>query len=147
MEKKAKIIATLGPSIYSEDKLKKIINLGVDAFRVNFSHETKDIGKIISKIRKIEKFKRKHIAIIADIQGIKLRIGKLNKKNIRIKYNQKYIFDNDSKLGDNNRVKFPYPKILKKIKKGYKILLDDGKYIFVVVGKKKNQIITKCKSQ
>ena len=53
MEKKAKIIATLGPSIYSENKLNKIINLGVDAFRVNFSHNTKGIKKIISKIRKI----------------------------------------------------------------------------------------------
>ncbi len=147
MEKKAKIIATLGPSIYSENKLKKIINLGVDAFRVNFSHNTKGIGKIISKIRKIEKFKKKHISIIADVQGIKLRIGRLNKKNIKIKLNQKYIFDNKNNIGDNNRVKFPFPKILKKIKKGHKILLDDGKYVFVVVGTKKNQIITKCKSQ
>ena len=43
MEKKAKIIATLGPSIYSDNKLKKIIDLGVDAFRVNFSHNTKGI--------------------------------------------------------------------------------------------------------
>ncbi len=147
MEKNAKIIATLGPSIYSENKLKKIINLGVDAFRVNFSHNTKGIDKIISKIRKIEKSKRKHIAIIADIQGIKLRIGKLNKKNIKVKFNQKFIFDSKSDVGNNNRVKFPFPKILKKIKKGYKILLDDGKYVFVVVGKKKNQIVTKCKSQ
>tara|TARA_B100000900_G_scaffold376665_1_gene359568 strand:- start:255 stop:470 length:216 start_codon:yes stop_codon:yes gene_type:complete len=66
MEKKAKIIATLGPSIYSENKLKKIINLGVDAFRINFSHNTKGIGKIISIIRKIEK-KRKNIYLSLQI--------------------------------------------------------------------------------
>ena len=59
MEKKAKIIATLGPSIYSENKLKKLIDLGVDAFRVNFSHNTKDIKNTIFKIRKIEKKKIK----------------------------------------------------------------------------------------
>ena len=147
MEKKAKIIATLGPSIYSENKLKKIINLGVDAFRVNFSHDTKDIDKIISRIRKIEKKKRKHIPIIADLQGVKLRIGELKNKNIKIKYNQKYIFDNKNNKGDNTRVKFPFPSILKKIKKGNKILIDDGKFIFVVLEKKNNQIITKCKSQ
>jgi len=147
MEKKAKIIATLGPSIYSENKLKKIINLGVDAFRVNFSHNTKGISKIISNIRKIEKNKKKHISIIADLQGIKLRIGKLNKKNIKIKYNQKYIFDNKNNLGDNTRVKFPFPTIFKKIRKGNKILIDDGKYVFTVLGKKNNQIITKCQSQ
>jgi len=55
MEKKAKIIATLGPAIYSENKLKQLIYLGVDAFRINISHEIKDIKKIVSKIRKIEK--------------------------------------------------------------------------------------------
>ena len=147
MEKKAKIIATLGPAIYSDIKLKKLINLGVDAFRINFSHNTKGIAKIISKIRRIEKYKKKHIPIIADLQGIKLRIGKLNKKNIKIKYNQKYIFDNKNNKGDNTRVRFPFPSILKKIKKGNKILIDDGKYVFIVLGKKNNQIITKCKSQ
>ena len=147
MEKKAKIIATLGPSIFSENKLNKIINLGVDAFRVNFSHNTKGIKKIISKIRKIEKYKKKHIPIIADLQGIKLRIGELNNKNIKIKFNQKYIFDNKNKIGDNTRVNFPYRSIYNKIKKGNKILVDDGKFIFVVLKKKNNQIITKCKSQ
>ena len=117
MKKKAKIIATLGPSIYSENKLKKIIDLGVDAFRINFSHNTKGITKIISKIRRIEKYKKKHIPIIADLQGIKLRIGELKNKNIKIKFNQKYIFDNKNRIGDNNRVKFPFPSILKKINK------------------------------
>ena len=51
MEKKAKIIATLGPAIYSENKLKKLVDLGVDAFRINFSHNTNGINKIISRIR------------------------------------------------------------------------------------------------
>ena len=55
MEKKAKIIATLGPSIYTENKLKKLVDLGVDAFRINFSHNTNGINKIVSKIRKVEK--------------------------------------------------------------------------------------------
>ena len=146
MEKKAKIIATLGPSIYSKNKLKKIINLGVDAFRVNFSHETKGIKKIISKIRKIEYIKKKHIPIIADLQGIKLRIGKLNEKNIKIKYNQKYIFDKNNKIGDSARVRLPFPLIFKKIKKGNKILIDDGKFVFEVLKKNSNQIISKCKS-
>ena len=59
MEKKAKIIATLGPAIYSENKLKKLVDLGVDAFRVNFSHNTSNISKIISKIRKVERLKEK----------------------------------------------------------------------------------------
>ena len=55
MEKKAKIIATLGPAIFSENKLKILIKSGVDAFRINFSHDVTGIQKVVSKIRKIEK--------------------------------------------------------------------------------------------
>ena len=61
MEKKAKIIATLGPAIYSSAKLKQLVNLGVDAFRINFSHNTQGINKIVSKIRKIEKSSKKKL--------------------------------------------------------------------------------------
>ena len=147
MEKKAKIIATLGPAIYSESKLKKLIELGVDAFRVNFSHNTKGISKIISKIRKIEKIKGKKISLIADLQGVKLRIGKIKGESQKINYNQKFVFDNKKKPGDQYRVNFPYPKIIKKIKKGNKILIDDGKFLFIVTSKNKDSIITKCKSQ
>ncbi len=147
MEKKAKIIATLGPAIYSNTKIKKLVNLGVDAFRINFSHNTKGINKIVSKIRKIEKSSNKKIALIADLQGVKLRIGKIKETSQKIKYNQKFIFDNNKNIGDHSRVNFPYPKILKKLKKGNKILIDDGKYTFVVTSKKGLNITTICKSQ
>ena len=127
MEKKAKIIATLGPSIYSNTKLKKLVNLGVDAFRINFSHNIKGINKIVSKIRKIEKSTNKKLALIADLQGVKLRVGNIKEDNQRIKYNQKYIFDTKKKIGNHLRINFPYPKILKKLKKGNKILVDPKK--------------------
>ena len=146
MEKKAKIIATLGPSIYSETKLKRLVDLGVDAFRINFSHNTKGINKIITKIRRVEKKSGKKLSLIADLQGVKLRIGNIKDNNQKIKLNQKFIFDNNKFLGNDRRVNFPYPKILKRLKKGNKILIDDGKFLFKVVGKKKNSVITKCLS-
>ena len=147
MEKKAKIIATLGPAIYSSTKLKQLVNLGVDAFRINFSHNTNGISKIVSKIRKIERSTNKKIALIADLQGVKLRVGKIKKDNQRIKYNQKYTFDNKKQIGDHSRINFPYPNILKKLKKGNKILIDDGKFTFVIIGKKGSAVTTICKSQ
>ena len=147
MEKKAKIIATLGPAIYNETKLRQLVNLGVDAFRINFSHDTNGIGKIVSKIRKIEKNTNKKIALIADLQGVKLRVGKTNNENHKIKYNQKFTFDNKKELGNNNRITFPYPKILKRLKKGNKILIDDGKFTFIVTKKTGNSVTTICKSQ
>jgi pyruvate kinase len=147
MEKKAKIIATLGPAIYSNTKLKQLVNLGVDAFRINFSHKTQGIDKIISKIRKIERASNKKLALIADLQGVKLRVGSIKGDSQRIKYNQKYIFDTKTIIGDLSRINFPYPKILKKLKKGNKILIDDGKFTFVVTGKKGLAVSTICKSQ
>ncbi len=147
MEKKAKIIATLGPAIYSATKLKQLVNLGVDAFRINFSHNTNGIKRIVSKIRKIEKSTNKKIALIADLQGVKLRVGKIKDDIQKIKYNQKYMFDTKKNVGDQFRINFPYPKILKKLKKGNKILIDDGKFTFQVVGVKGLTVSTICKSQ
>ncbi len=147
MEKKAKIIATLGPAIYNDTKLKQLVNLGVDAFRINFSHNTNGIEKIVSKIRKIEKSTNKKIAIIADLQGVKLRVGKVKEDSQKIKYNQKFIFDTKKNVGDKDRISFPYPKILKKLKKGSKILIDDGKFVFIVTSKKGLAVTTICKSQ
>ena len=147
MEKKAKIIATLGPAIYKETKLKQLVNLGVDAFRINFSHNTNGISKIVSKIRKIEKSVKKKISLIADLQGVKLRVGKIKNNSQKIKYNQKFIFDNKNEIGNNNRIRFPHPKILKKLRKGNKILIDDGKFIFLVTKKTAKSITTICKSQ
>ena len=147
MEKKAKIIATLGPAIYKETKLKQLVNLGVDAFRINFSHNTNGISKIVSRIRKIEKNTNKKISLIADLQGVKLRVGKIKNESQKIKFNQKYIFDNKNELGNNNRVGFPYPKILEKVKKGNKILIDDGKYTFKIIKKFKNHLVCVCLSR
>ena len=147
MEKKAKIIATLGPAIYKETKLKQLVNLGVDAFRINFSHNTNGISKIVSKIRKIEKSVKKKISLIADLQGVKLRVGKIKNNSQKIKYNQKFIFDNKNEIGNNNRIRFPHPKILKKLRKGNNILIDDGKFVFLVTKKTAKSVTTICKSQ
>ena len=146
MEKKAKIIATLGPAIYSESKIKKVVDLGVDAFRINFSHNTKGMNKVVSRIRKVEKLKEKKLSLIADLQGVKLRIGKFEKENQKINFDQKFTFDLKQNLGNINRVNFPYPKIFKKLRKGNRILIDDGKYLFKVIKIQKNKLITKCKS-
>ena len=93
MEKKAKIIATLGPAIYSSRNLKNIIEHGVDAFRINFSHNTNGIKNIVKKIRGLESKIKKRIAIIGDLQGVKLRIGKIENNSVLIRKNQKYVFD------------------------------------------------------
>ncbi len=147
MEKRAKIIATLGPAISSSSALKKIINFGVDAFRINFSHNTHNIKNIVSKIRKLEVKAKKRIALIGDLQGIKLRIGKIKNDSAYIKKNQKFNFDLNKREGNNLRASLPYAFIIKKIKKNDLLLIDDGKYAFKVLKKTKKNLVTKCLSQ
>ena len=84
--KKTKIIATVGPASESPEKLLQIIKEGVDVIRLNFSHGNhKEHGARISNIRKIEKALNKPIAIIADLQGPKIRIGKMRDKGLLLK--------------------------------------------------------------
>tara|TARA_B100000963_G_C22631425_1_gene675118 strand:- start:242 stop:1654 length:1413 start_codon:yes stop_codon:yes gene_type:complete len=147
MEKKAKIIATLGPSIIKENILGKLISLGVDAFRVNFSHEIKNLKKVVKKIRGLENKTKKRVALIADLQGVKLRIGKFKKGSELIKKNQIFTFDLKNKNGNNERVNLPYPILFKKVKKDQIILIDDGRYAFRVLKKTSKTIKTKCLSQ
>ena len=145
MERKAKIIATLGPSIYNEINLRKLFNSGVDAYRINFSHDISGIKQIITRIRKLEKKYEKKISIIGDLQGVKIRIGKILNNNLKIKFNQKVIFQSKKEIS-KNLIHFPYSKIIKKIKIGNKLLLDDGKFVFKVIKKNKNSITSICKS-
>jgi pyruvate kinase len=86
LNSKTKIVATIGPASEKEDILEKLITHGMDAARLNFSHGShEEQGGRIKKIRKISKKLNKHIAIIADIQGPKIRIGILPEQGIDLK--------------------------------------------------------------
>ena len=79
MDKKAKIIATLGPSISSEKMIKKLVKQGVDAFRINFSHNTKNIKKTVFKIRKVEKNENKESLVEKKVEK-KIKKSSYSKK-------------------------------------------------------------------
>ena len=146
MDKKAKILATLGPSIFTKNIINQLIRSGVDGFRINFSHNLTGIEKIVKIIRDCEKINKKHIAIVADLQGIKLRIGKILENQVSLKKGDIFNFDLNKKIGSQNRVYLPYPEIFKKIKKNNKILIDDGKFVFKIKQLSKNSIETICQN-
>jgi pyruvate kinase len=146
MDKKAKILATLGPAIFKKNIINSLIRSGVDGFRINFSHNISGIEKIIKIIRDCEKANTKHIAIIADLQGIKLRIGKIFGNQVSLKKGDTFNFDLNKKIGSQTRVYLPYPEIFKKIKKSNKILIDDGKFVFKIAKLAKNSIQTVCQN-
>ena len=146
MDKKAKILATLGPAIFKKNIINSLIRSGVDGFRINFSHNISGIEKIIKIIRDCEKANAKPIAIVADLQGIKLRIGKILGNQVSLKKGDIFNFDLNKKIGSQSRVYLPYPEIFKKIKKSNKILIDDGKFVFKITKLLKNSIQTVCQN-
>jgi pyruvate kinase len=146
MDKKAKILATLGPAIFKKNIINNLIRSGVDGFRINFSHNLTGIEKIVKIIRDCEKVNSKPIAIVADLQGIKLRIGKIFGNQVSLKRGDAFNFDLNKKIGSQSRVYLPYPEIFKKIKKSNKILIDDGKFVFKITKLSKNSIQTVCQN-
>ena len=146
MDKKAKILATLGPAIFKKNIINNLIRSGVDGFRINFSHNLTGIEKIVKIIRDCEKINSKPIAIVADLQGIKLRIGKIFGNQVSLKKGDTFNFDLNKKIGSQSRVYLPYPEIFKKIKKSNKILIDDGKFVFKITKLAKNSIQTVCQN-
>jgi pyruvate kinase len=146
MDKKAKILATLGPAIFKKNIINNLIRSGVDGFRINFSHNLTGIEKIVKIIRDCEKVNSKPIAIVADLQGIKLRIGKIFGNQVSLKRGDIFNFDLNKKIGSQSRVYLPYPEIFKKIKKSNKILIDDGKFVFKITKLAKNSIQTVCQN-
>jgi len=132
--KKTKIIATLGPSTSSIETIENLIKEGVDVLRINFSHSThKEAGFLIKSIRKINDSLSTNIAILADLQGPKLRIGDVD-DDTNLYVGEKITIKTDKSFKGNKKKLFlNYQNLAKDIKKGEKILIDDGKIILKVI--------------
>ncbi len=138
-----KIVATLGPSSNTDNKIKKLIFAGVNVFRLNFSHGShEDHLSTIKIIRRLETKLRFQIGILADLQGPKFRIGKVE-DNVKLKVNDQFILDKDKKIGSRKRAYLGHNEIYKSIKINSIILIDDGKIRLKVLSKKKDTLKTK----
>ena len=141
--KKTKIIATIGPSSSSSKTMEQMMLEGVDVFRINFSHaKHNEVKKTIKLIREIDKKLSLNTAIIADLQGPKLRIGKME-KNSSFNEGDKITIDSKSQLvGNSKKLYVNYKNLAKDIKEGENILLDDGKIILKILSTNKKDLIT-----
>jgi len=143
--KKTKIIATLGPATETSKILEEMIMEGVDVFRINFSHSNySEAENKISLIRKLSEKHKINISILADLQGPKLRIGKI-KENSNVKKNDVVTFSSEKAfIGDSKKAYMNYQNFAKDVSVGEKVLLDDGKLIFKVI-ETDNKYIVKAK--
>ena len=109
MQRRTKIVATLGPSSSEADMLEKMILAGMDVVRMNFSHGTaQDHIRRAELVRKIADKLGKSVGIMADLQGPKIRIGKFENTRIRLERDDLFILDAECELGNQERVGLDY---------------------------------------
>ena len=127
-KKKTKIIATIGPSTEKQSVLRNMISSGVDIFRINFSHgEHAVLQKSIDSIRVLNKEMKTCVGILGDLQGPKLRIGKVKENNIILENEAIITITNKEILSNKDILYLDYPYLIQDIKKGETVLIDDGK--------------------
>ena len=130
---RTKIVATLGPASQSAEVIGALFDTGVDVFRMNFSHGThEDHQRVYDTIRAVEVSKNRPIAVLADLQGPKLRLGEFKDGQALLEEGQDYRFDLDEAEGDETRAPLPHPEIFKVLKKGELLLIDDGRMRFEI---------------
>ncbi|TVZ21686.1 pyruvate kinase [Dokdonia sp. Hel_I_63] len=131
--KKTKIVATLGPATSKRQVLLDMMNAGVDVFRINFSHaDYEDVKERVAMIRELSEETGYNTSILADLQGPKLRIGKM-KEEVVVNPGDKITFSTESEFeGTKDRVYMNYKQFPRDVKAGERILLDDGKLMFQV---------------
>ncbi len=125
--RRTKIIATLGPSSSAPLQLEKLIAAGADVFRINMSHSShEELRAYVAALRKLEN-KYGPVAILADLQGPKLRISGLVEGQVRIEKGHRIVFDANHTPGTADRVGLLHPEIYAAAEPGQTLLIDDGK--------------------
>jgi pyruvate kinase len=133
--RRARIVATLGPASRGLDKVRELAMAGADVFRVNFSHGSHaDHARAIASVREAEAGVGRPLAVLADLQGPKLRLGEFADGVVRLKAGHTLRLDLDGKPGDASRIGVPHPEVFAALRTGALVLLDDGKVRLRVTG-------------
>jgi len=123
----AKIVCTIGPASSSPKVIERLIKAGMDVARLNFSHGThNEYKKVIKSIRDTSRKLKKAVAILQDLQGPKIRTGLLKDGKIILKSGNKFVLTGRKILGTSEMVSTTYSSMYRDVKKGDRILLDDG---------------------
>jgi pyruvate kinase len=131
--KKTKIVATLGPASNSEEVMKRMMESGTDVFRINFSHSNyDDVRKSVSMIHALNDKYGYNTAILADLQGPKLRVGEME-ENVVLEVGDVLTFTNENIIGTKEKVYMTYEEFSNDVNVGENILIDDGKIVLKVL--------------
>ena len=132
--RRARIVATLGPASRETAKVRELALAGADVFRVNFSHGAHaDHARTIQAVRKAEAAVGRPLAVLADLQGPKIRLGEFADGVARLTIGHHLRLDLKSAPGDASRIGVPHPEVFAALRTGATVLLDDGKVRLRVV--------------
>ncbi|MEK9672897.1 MAG: pyruvate kinase [Rhodospirillaceae bacterium] len=127
-DRRANIVATLGPASSSPEMIEKLFEAGVDVFRMNFSHGSHDDhARTHAAVRRLENKYHRPVGILMDLQGPKLRVGDMEGGKVTLKAGDPFRLDIDKALGTQARAPLPHPEIFRALEPGSDLLLDDGK--------------------
>ncbi len=131
---RTKIVATLGPASAKADVLYNMFNAGLDVCRLNFSHGSQaDHQEVLDTIRSLNKKYKYNVGILADLQGPKIRIGKVKDGGVQLVNGKRTVITTHECIGDENRIYITYENFPKDVKADEIILLDDGKLQMKVI--------------
>jgi len=141
MHKRTKIIATIGPASSSPAVIARLIHAGMDAARLNFSHgDRQDHRKRIQMIRAEATKAGKHIAIIQDLQGPKLRVGEMRDGAVALRKGAELMLTTRRVVGTSELISITYPRLAKDLRVHDRVLLDDGRLELRVMGRSRGNL-------
>lgn len=139
MSKRTKIIATIGPATSSPVMISRLIRAGMDAARLNFSHgDHRDHVTRLKLIRQEADRAGRHVAVIQDLQGPKLRVGKMENDGVQLRRGDVVSLTNRPVTGTGRLISITYPRLLKDLTPGDTVLFDDGRHELTVLKKQGN---------
>ncbi len=143
-ECKTKIVATLGPASDSFEKIKSLAKEGVDIFRINFSHGSREQhSDIIERVKKIGEYLEFPVAILQDLQGPKIRLGKIRNGKAFLRNGEEFILTVKDVVGDEHIASVTFPAVINDVSPGETIFINDGLIKLKIVKVDKENIYTK----
>jgi pyruvate kinase len=143
MQRRTKIVATLGPASSDEKTLERMIEAGLDVVRMNFSHGTATEHKQrVELVRELAQRAGRAVGVLVDLQGPKIRIGRFEEGSIALRGGEEFVLDADRDVGDAGGVGLDYKNLPKDVHKGDTLLLDDGRIVLAVSGVRGSRIRT-----
>ena len=125
--RRAKIVATIGPATESEDKLRALMLAGLDVARINMSHGQREHhGEVIDRIRRVAGDLKKPVAVMIDLSGPKIRTGKIRAGEVTLEEGSEVRITTDEIEGDASRFSANYPLLVREVREGNRLLINDG---------------------